>query len=62
MPFTILKLAKGPDEATEVIGEWDDEKEARTFAEDAMKCDPDHEYIVEPPPPHPDNSEGFKIH
>lgn len=65
MPYTILKVPRGTrhDSAeAEVIGEFADEREARLFAEDAMNCDADHEYIVEEPPPKPDPFPKGKIY
>ena len=56
MPFTVLKISRdGEKKKTEVMGEFESEKEARLFAQDAQQCDPDNEYLVESPPvPHKD--------
>ena len=55
MPFTILRVShEGDKKKTEVIGEFESEAEAAAFAEDARKCDPDKEYLVEAPPATPD--------
>lgn len=54
MPFTVLKTSDRSGKKTvEVMGEFESEGEARGFAEDANKCDPDNEYTVESPPPPP---------
>jgi hypothetical protein len=48
-PYTVLKVSKNSD-IPEVMGEWESEDEATSFAEDARQCDPDCEYLVERPP------------
>ncbi|MBV9242597.1 MAG: hypothetical protein JO314_11375 [Acidobacteria bacterium] len=56
MPFTVLKVStEAGKEKTEVMGEFDSEAEATTFADDANKCDPDNQYSVESPPTKPES-------
>jgi hypothetical protein len=55
MPFSVLKTSHEAEKKTvEVMGEFESEDEARVFAEDANKCDPDNEYSVESPPSPPE--------
>jgi hypothetical protein len=52
MLYSILKVSKTTNDQMEVVGEFPNEQEARTFAQDAHANDVtnEYEYLVEYPP------------